>query len=739
MGRTTIIFLLVLFAVPGLAQKEDNRYNERSMEIQKDIWQDTSAAFQVKQIPAELNNESAVIIADYNEIVNAATSSYKFSVGRSLQKIDYQVTLRQRIKINDKTALEKYSSIEYIKKKDLSFSYGFSRIQNKMVTYIGAKVIKPDGLETIINSSEEVLTKNENKNKEAKLAIPGLQVGDILDYYIKRDMTVEGETSRLGPFTFFINGEYPILYYSIRLQLDKESGVEYINANGAPPLKESTNDNGDIILELTQTNLPKSNSSLLTSPFRQYPYISLQCLSVMKGYDSRAGFTRGQVKQGHHTGDIVNQLIKRINGVLNIRKYPPLSITQNYFGGTEKMKDVPKDSVIKVLYNAWRYYRMSEWLKDAERIPVEIKDRYALSLDMAVYFSKILATLDIDNTIYLVRSRNLGSLENVMNAADFDALIKFKTGNDKSYWLAFDDIFTQFNEIPVRFQGEEAITIRPEKTEKVINYTAGLGKVPVTIPAYNSIFENLVVSFDSSDIGVLQINRTCSQTGGLRHEHQKELLLTENIKENIAGTVEQNNKLEEKLSDDRKSQLAAAFANERNNLKTSFEDDVSDHFNAKPKNLTAYEIIQPGLYTYSVPFEYKSSFNLENYVKKAGSSYLLEVGKLIGERQEITEKDRGRNIDVFLFCPMTFTWAINISVPAGYDVKGIEELNKTIDNETGSFSCAATNDGHFVNIRIRTVYAHNFEKAANWPKLLDIMDAVNNIFTQKILLEKSKS
>ena len=70
----------------------------------------------------------------------------------------------------------------------------FAKFVDENNTYIGAKVIKPNGKEVTINTSEEVLTKNESKDQEGKLAIPDLQVGDILDYYIcKEDVADKDE------------------------------------------------------------------------------------------------------------------------------------------------------------------------------------------------------------------------------------------------------------------------------------------------------------------------------------------------------------------------------------------------------------------------------------------------------------------------------------------------------------------------------------------------------------------
>ena len=740
MPRLFIALLLTAYTAASFAQKVDVNYTQRSEEIQKEIWDNPAAPFKVSAVSADMNNESAVIIASSFEVINSAKSRLKWGFGVT-QRITYQTTVHERVKINDKSALEDYATIEYTKKLDRTYSRGFSKFYNKTETYIGAKIVKANGIETVVNTNEEVFTKNESREKEGKLAISDLQVGDILDYYIRVEKLQEANNSVQGPYTFVMGGEYPILYYNARLQLDEHVGVEYISANGAPSFKESTNENDDIVLELTQKNLPKFQSTLWTSPLRQYPYIALQYKFVTKSEDSYSHFNRGELKHGFLSDDLVEQFKKVVQNPTGLVNTYPLTLTQNYFGGAKKIKDIPQDSIVKVLYNAWRYYAFCSFSMENIDLSNDINYSYANSLIGAINMSKMLNTLKIDNTIYLVCSRNSTSLKNVMGIGDFDALVKVTA--DKQYWLAFDDIVTQFNEIPARFQGEDAITMEAQKEKWNVSYYVGRSKVPVTTAADNTIEENINVSFDASNMQLLQIDRTCKENGALRHNDQKQLLLMEDMEANLATNVTQK-KLVERLSEDRKQQklvdeFSAAFAKERTNLKTYFTDEINNQYDSKPKDVTTYEIHQPALFSSKTPFEYRSAFSMENFVKKAGNNYILEIGKLVGTYQKTSEKERTRTVDIYMPCARTLSWEIAINIPKGYNVKGIDELNKSVSNATGLFECKASVVGAAVKIKVTRVYTNNFEKADAWPKLLEVMDAFYNFSTQKILLEKSKS
>lgn len=399
MLKTGIFLLILAIAAIGFGQ-DDSKYRQRATEIRAEIRSNNSKEFQRTEIPADMKNESAVIIAASFEMLHSAKDKMKLRI--PVQTILLQTTQRKRVKINDNAALEKFSVIEYIKKEDLTYSVFFTKFNDKTGTYIGAKIIKANGVETELNTDEEVLTENKKKYQEGKFAIAGLQTGDILDYYIRTEAIFDGINGTFGPYTFYMAQEYPVLNYSVKYILSNKVAVDYISANGAPGFTQSTNNNGDIILQLAQSNLPKYNSELWTSSYRQYPYVRLQFSFESMYQRSGTHIQKGKVRQGLVVNDIVENYKKVIQGRFRNQDFAVLPMVEKYFGGAEKMKEISKDSVLKVLYNAWRYkYISSHAAKNADEWN-DIKYSYANSLSNAANFSKMLTSLDIDNTVYLV-------------------------------------------------------------------------------------------------------------------------------------------------------------------------------------------------------------------------------------------------------------------------------------------------------------------------------------------------
>ena len=76
-------------------------------------------------------------------------------------------------------------------------------------------------------------------------------------------------------------------------------------------------------------------------------------------------------------------------------------------------------------------------------------------------------------------------------------------------------------------------------------------------------------------------------------------------------------------------------------------------------------------------------------------------------------------------------------VPEGYTVKGLESLNKTVDNVCGSLVTTATMEGANLVIDVRKVYKGGHFESGQWKQLVDVMDAAYNFSQAKVILKKN--
>ena len=126
------------------------------------------------------------------------------------------------------------------------------------------------------------LPKINQREKKAKVAIPDLQPGDILDYFIATEQSLTNDMSN-KPYKVLLFDDAPILSLSFHAQLGKKYAIEYRSYNGAPELQVSKNDDKDIIVDVEKTNIPPFETSLWVAPGFQLPFIRMNISLGYKG------------------------------------------------------------------------------------------------------------------------------------------------------------------------------------------------------------------------------------------------------------------------------------------------------------------------------------------------------------------------------------------------------------------------------------------------------------------------
>ncbi len=732
--------VVILFIAPSYAQvTNEKEYKEHSKEIAAEIWNDKDADFNVVQVPAEFNNESAVIIAKSMEVINTAKKKTKwglFGPAGVTDKITYDNKLHIRVKINDKAALEDYSSIEYQKQDVNNTRYGFNKMYNQRYTFIGAKVIKPDGKQVVVNGDEEVLTTDKDKKKEGKLAISDLQVGDILDYYVKEEVLTETGSYIQGPYTYYLGSDYPVMAFRFHMELDERAGAMYVNANGAPQPKVTSGEDGGAVIDLALKNLPKYNTTMWTLPMRQVPYVSVEYQVLYnKSADKTSDFNRGEVLRASGPDKIFTTLKESYAYSFRANTMGPAPLywewARDHFGGKKNLRSTPADSLLKVLYG-YMLNQIVMWTAGSASYSMDdLKERF--NKDVSIFnFSLALDRSDIPHDFLYVTPRYGPRAKDMMVGAELIPVIHIKA--EKDMWIGFERLGFFNNKIPSWLEGEEGRGFTVKEGWKEVKL-----KLPVSSAADNTLSEQMNVSLLPGNMQTLQINRNTSLTGNYMEGTMLSLQTMDDYTKCLYASIGKKTTLKEDMKENRykKDQLESldgGFAKAKEGQKKRFEEEINEWFDQQPKEVTAYKVTEQT----GNRFSYTSDFTMENWVKKAGNNYILEAGRLIGSFKKVEEKDRKRTVDIYMSFARTLQFSYSLTIPDGYTVKGIENFNKKINNETGEFTSTATLNGNKVDFTVKRVYNKSSEPVANWEKLLDLMDAAYDFTQQKLLLEKAK-
>lgn len=426
--------IMCIFSVYAVAQKQkgEQKYYERAAEVAEEVSSSSHKAFNVVAVPEKYKNESAIIIA--RSYWHSSSSKLKFKMttllGGAVMRSNYQSTYHERVLIQDKSALEQFSSLNYRKVLDKTQRRGLYSLKNTSLTYIGATVIKPNGAITKVNSKEEeVLTENTDKAKDGKMAIPDLQVGDILDYYIRVEEVMENQSRETDTDIFYTGGEYPILYYELKYMLGKKWGADLFSGNGAKQFSIDKNEDGEHIIELADTNLPKRNTVMWSSALRQQPYHIIRMTGT------------GKVDVGPYLSDAISALryYYQAQGI----NYNVKNEMEDYFGGKKEMKAAPDDSLVNYLYNYYRWWDYGTFQN--MNVGTERNYKKMNAHDLALSFGSVLRKLGIDNDLVVTSGKYFGPLRDIIAAGDLEPVVVVKSRGQLRYFSFNDFLIIRAN------------------------------------------------------------------------------------------------------------------------------------------------------------------------------------------------------------------------------------------------------------------------------------------------------
>ncbi|SHM28728.1 protein of unknown function [Chitinophaga jiangningensis] len=740
----TLSLCCILLSALAVAQsrKVTEKYNARAEAARAEVWGWDIAAFNNPDLSKIDTKQSAVVLAKHIDVKLLSTKDVNTSLIKFYVKRDfyYGTTVREMVKINDKVALEEYSQISFNKFRTLN---GF---RAKATTIIGVRIIKPDGTIKEIQVDDELVTEEDaDKKKKSKLAIPDLQVGDIIDYFVLvEEMKATGES--IDKQMFVLGDDKPIKRYSVHTEISDKFAIRYTTANGAPDfaiLKRP----GETTFDLVVSDLPALPTQLWMSPYRQIPNIRMNINYGGYSYGFGLLVPPGGYSRNIKDGDVINSseiLAKeayRYAGSRGPVEYVDAvrDMIKIYQRDNEKLN---KDSIPYYVYYAMRYMVFYRVLPQS-RINVGLARNMHESNNM-LFISLLAFTLrelDIKSDVVLATNRYGPESGELLDATDFEFILKTRTA--KPVYMSSAGVFSHCNNFSTDYEGQDAhvTDVVGGAQRKNDPPFASKVKIPYSKPEENIRQEQYAISLDNK-MEQLLVDRTTTVKGALRTAAQRDLLLFEDYYESERKALGVRESFMEAFADSRKNKSLAdeytnAFAEARKEQQEAFDSDVKDQFETAPKAPVAFKVRNMALRHDQPDFIYDTKFSLEGFLKKAGSSYILDVGRLIGGQLTIKPEQRERKVDIYEPFARTYEYNIDISVPAGYKVEGVDKLSRKVDNDCGSFMVTGELTGDKLHLTVRKVYKHAFEKADSWKSMLQMIDAAADFTGQKVLFKKA--
>ena len=718
----TLLFSILTFALFGQTKNE--------IEAKEFFWGTKDAHKNATDIPEKWNNESAVIIYK-NE---------NYSYRKSGKSVDYKASLRKRIKLLDQAAVEDFSEFSF-KKRFRSSKGRYSFRSGKGNNVVGVKIIKPDGKEIEIDVNAESV----DVDGESKLAIANLEVGDILDYYVYH---IEPFKSTLefgfDPVETTLAEEYPIVDFKLTFETENDFFINFNSFNGAPSLKKKPSKKGNVRhYELSASDIEKNDYPRWFYPMVELPAYKFQVYFARSGkFEDRAlAFLPDKeenIKKTVSKQEVLDLYDKRF------KPDGEIGVLKTFVKGKSYKNDEEK---VTAAYYYMRHYYLTRYIEamyaDEAGIMPYLTNYFSFSLfirdqkQFIKYFTEFLKKEKIGYEIVIAKRRYDGPIDDLLIEKNVVVLLKIKT--KKPLYAQFFGPHTNINEYSPLIEGTEVYLLTATK-----NKIDGIktGELPVSTYDQNESKKEITVTLED-DFSGISFSATSKYKGHSKQDPQYErMLFNDYIFEDY--TMYRTPHLDEYI---KKKKVREKYDKELNALIEKMEEEQKERlkksaegeFEMKEIEDYEYKIENTGRYSFEDYFTYTESFKAKDVlVKKAGPNYIVEVGKLIGGQIDLTDKERERTAQINMQYPRSFTYKINVNIPEGYSVSGLDKLEKSVDNSTGAFISSAKMEGNTLKITTSKQYKNNYESVENWPLMMEFLDEAKQFTNEKILLKKNR-
>ncbi len=718
------ILFLILLIVPLLStaqkKKKLSKSEKKALELYDREFKREGEAFKTATIPEKYASESSVMLAKKVHMV----------FGRNKKgKTASQIATRKRILLNDMAAVKDYSEF-YYQKSDV----------------IGISIIKPDGnksdvdLDNAVEVTSDIPRQYQDRYHQEdyyKVAIPNLEVGDIVDFY--KVFSYPEPSQR--EFVLPLASSTPILHQELTIDVDKYWTVYYGSLNGAPKFKKvgsgGYNMKGKQSDKVTRLKFEYENAE--GKDWERWatvdyygPMIKLLAAPIKSPLHQKITTFEGLEK--------VDYITKSMEGVKEITKLLDKNL-KSYIKDLN-LRDIEESDAAEMIYRGTRVLLLRS-MNEVESNDIAVisrgisRERAGISdAVFASIFAKILKKAKIKSEIVLAVDRS--AKEDDFLVGQELTMGVYVPKVDKYYWPY--DNFSRPGETPYYLEGLKVIRIPYSKVFK--DEAAQFVKSSV-LPT-STLSDNgykVTAAVNITDDNTLNYKSNSILSGYFRERYSPLFLFNTNY-------------LSEDMSFSEVDKLfgkyIAGFYMQNSTPLARSREEFTEYKKIKDERLTewlegehvALELIEFKIEDYGMMNLDKSlkigyEFSSDEFIKKAGPNLIFDIGKVSGDQLQLDREElEGRRSDIRIECPKSITTDITITLPEGITAHGLEDLNRTVENEVGRFVCSATQTDNTISLTTTKEYITDNFGAEKWPLMVEFLEAAYEQSQKKVILKR---
>ena len=716
MKKNCIYIVLLIFTLGnsfGQTTKKISVYSIDDKSTEQSAGKVTSELFKNNLVPEKWKNESAVVLAQ--EI------RYEFGNYNSPK---YRVKVHKKIKLQDQNAISNFSRFYSSDKENLEVTI----IKNN-----GKEIVVDANNAISVNEAPQYFEDYIETNSYYKLAIPGLEIGDIIDFKYqssKWDLKIE-KTQHFGFPLINIQfmGKYPIMEQKYIFESNREDHVTTRFTHFKVPIVLTKTETGNdlYIYELTVKDQDKYVEKRWEFEDLIIPSLKVQCVyspvnSTKDVYRYFPRFKDGVLKDSINNEEWQYYLRKYIETT-----YPIVPIWSNRIQAENKIKSEDNDEIAMHYYYAFRdfYFTQKDITTNKEQL---INDELFVKV-----FRLLLERKGIPYTIGIVFPKSIGD-EKVVTSFNEGSL--FIEVNNVSYYPF--DYCSLAGEIPFWYENSTAFSF-DIVDGKFTTFKKRITSCSKYTENVTSFVKNVTVDLTKK---TLKIQELTNEIGDEKSSNFQNLILNESYfdkrgKANInsitpiIGKTKSIQELHNQKAKQAKQELILKCQLEY--LKDSKEDD-DDVFLVSYDSL---KVFKTGRLANNPSLNFEEQYVVSKEIHEIGNDiYSLSIGKLIGNQIALDQDEITRTVPAYFGYAKNFKYEINLSIPSGYKIVGLEGLNVEIDNVICKYSSSVKEENNKVIWKIEKSYKKTVVDAKDWVLLQKMLDRAFDNTQKKVILKK---
>lgn len=741
--KKIIIYVLLAAFLPVLASAQtasERRAARQKNEANMKDFETNDPLFKAAEIPEKWKNRSAVVIAERVEFNYGGNNGSQFT-GK----------VRRQTLLLDQAAVEEFGSLNYQEDAD---------------NRTGIQIIKPNGKRVVVDMSAAAPFKEELNDRRTrtwntyvrggkdsrKVALPGLEVGDIVDVVteLKDEIINAFYPSCTDVISFNFSEEYPVLRRNIQFTVRKGTAVSAVSINGAPKVKIITEPTGRFQTYMASGEMFEDDTlqNRFTYGQKTDPILKIM-LCVTGGAKSKwdnfagePGEVKTRVEEDEFQPMIANAFFYRSfgqTGKANGASY----IRFNYWATANSYTNN---------YQLWlgRYFRgEKDAFKVADALYYKIRHdfTYGVYKESARYLNdELFAAIFInalrkfsrtwDVQLAIAPGRHITDRKHLLSRNELYWFTSIKHNGKRKLYFPVDD-HTKSTDDFYRLAGNDAYIVYVDKRqakgksiEKFRIPEVEPGSSGVSYLANITINENNELIFDAQTSlkGVSRLTNGDLFLSNMDFTKEDQAFVATFTKEKQEKSASESRR-EKKVEVGKNFDLEE---NEKNKLER-LKSRVSRAY--KVVSYDGYKVLKSGRFPDQPELVVSEKYTVSDFVSKAGRNLIVSVGMLPGDYSRIDTAVARLN-PISIDFPVSNRMEYVLQIPDGYVAEGIEALNTEVSNETGRFKSTATVEGKTLKLVVERTYHKSVMPASDWKAFTSFMNAASDFNQKKVILKK---